>query len=104
MAITTIKLSEVARRAEELNAKPTGVIASATKTSDVTGPGRITLTPTWEEVATIYTRYAVGGERKACAGLAPEIIRACRMADILNALMHELPAEKVQEIHDRIKG
>lgn len=63
----------------------------------------IDMTPTWAEVTRLYTRLAESGERKACAGMSSEIVRAGKAADALNKLMPTLSAEQTAVVRELIK-
>jgi hypothetical protein len=66
--------------------------------------GSIDLTPTWTEVARLYTRLAESGERNACAGMSSEIIRAGKFSDALSTLLPHLSKEQTDLIRGIITG
>ena len=82
---------------------PVGETVTVGRAPTPARPARITIAPLWVEVARMYTRFAECGEYKACVQMTPEIVRMGRMADVLNDLLDELPAAKVQEVLALIK-
>jgi hypothetical protein len=62
----------------------------------------IDMTPTWREWGIMYARLAETGERKACAAMRPDLLKALTAAEALSTLINRgmLSPEALQVVKE----